>query len=243
MSNIKTYLIIFALLAGFNAMADPIILSSSDQQKTLLELYTSEGCNSCPPAERWVNQFKDDDRLWKEVIPMAFHVDYWDYLGWTDPYANKNNSMRQRQYRYEGGISSVYTPGFVSNGGEWKRWFGMRKLSSSEKTPGNLTVTVDNNQITADFKAKDYKITPLKLNVAVLGFGLTTEIKSGENEGNLAKHEFVVLGRSEHNADGTHWQVELPKVQDNKASRYAVVAWLTPKYRQQPIQAVGGWLN
>lgn len=237
------WLLVIFMLLSVNVYAEKIQLNSSDGQKTMLELFTSEGCSSCPPAERWVNQFEHDKRLWVEVIPLAFHVDYWDYLGWNDPYASQRNSTRQRQYYSEGGISSVYTPGFVKNGSEWRRWFGLKKLNPSAKTPGTLKVAVENNQLTADFMSKDYRGTPLKLNVAILGFGLTTKIKAGENAGKLAKHNFVVLGQSEHHAEGNHWQVDLPKVQSHKASRYAIAVWLTEGVRQRPVQAVGGWLN
>lgn len=59
-------------------------LTSGKQQTTLVELYTSQGCSSCPPAERWLSSLQNDPRLWKELIPVAFHVDYWNYLGWND---------------------------------------------------------------------------------------------------------------------------------------------------------------
>ena len=51
---------------------------------TLLELFTSEGCSSCPPAEKWLSQLKSNPDLWKKIVPIAFHVDYWDHLGWRD---------------------------------------------------------------------------------------------------------------------------------------------------------------
>lgn len=59
----------------------PVRFTSPVLRTTLLELYTSEGCSSCPPADRWLSTLKDDPRLWKEVVPIAFHVDYWNYLG------------------------------------------------------------------------------------------------------------------------------------------------------------------
>lgn len=73
----------------------PILLTSTPNQTTVLELYTSQGCSSCPPAEKWISGFVDSDKLWTELVPINFHVDYWDYLGWKDPFADSAFSKRQ----------------------------------------------------------------------------------------------------------------------------------------------------
>ena len=72
------------LLVTTTATAGSLTLNSGTKQVTLLELYTSQGCSSCPPAERWLNEYIDDDDLWARVWPVAFHVDYWDYIGGKD---------------------------------------------------------------------------------------------------------------------------------------------------------------
>lgn len=69
--------------------AAPVQFQSGLIQTSLLELYTSEGCSSCPPAEAWISGLKEGRRLWKDLVPVAFHVDYWDHLGWNDPFASK----------------------------------------------------------------------------------------------------------------------------------------------------------
>ena len=71
-----------AVIAG--AQNHPLVFKSAPTQTALLELFTSEGCSSCPPAERWLTSLKESARLWKEFVPVAFHVDYWDHLGWRD---------------------------------------------------------------------------------------------------------------------------------------------------------------
>jgi len=71
---------------------------SGPQRVALLEVYTSEGCSSCPPAESWLSEFKNQARLWKEIVPVAFHVDYWDGLGWKDRFAKEEYTSRQRAY-------------------------------------------------------------------------------------------------------------------------------------------------
>ena len=105
-----------------DARAEPIVFQSSESQVSLVELFTSEGCSSCPPAEKWLSDLKAAPGLWKHFVPVAFHVDYWDYLGWRDPWASKAFSDRQRAYAQLWRGDSIYTPGFVLNGQEWRSW-------------------------------------------------------------------------------------------------------------------------
>ena len=97
--------------------------SSSEYKTPLIELYTSQGCSSCPPADKWLSSLKDEPKLFKEFIPMAFHVSYWDFLGWKDKFANIKNDIRQRQYSKIWNKNSLYTPQFIVNAKEYKRWF------------------------------------------------------------------------------------------------------------------------
>ena len=92
------------------------VFESSEKPTALVELYTSEGCSSCPPADRWLSSLKDDEGLWKEFVPLAFHVDYWDYIGWEDRFADKQYSQRQRRYAHEFSEPTVYTPVYVGPG-------------------------------------------------------------------------------------------------------------------------------
>ena len=92
----------------------------------MIELYTSEGCSSCPPAEAWLSTWKSSPDLWKSVFPVAFHITYWDDLGWTDSFAQPAFTQRQRDYAARLGQDSVYTPEFVVNGREWRGWFSRR---------------------------------------------------------------------------------------------------------------------
>ena len=85
--------------ASLNAQTKPVVLQSGERQIAVLELYTSEGCSSCPPAETWLSRLREAPGLWKDFVPLAFHVDYWDYLGWRDPWGSREYSNRQRAYR------------------------------------------------------------------------------------------------------------------------------------------------
>src|SRR5215217_7350069 len=96
---------------------------SGETQNILIELFTSEGCSSCPPAETWLSALKSNQDLWKKIVPVAFHVDYWDRLGWRDRFAKPEFTARQRRYAAAWGGDSVYTPDFVVNAKEWRSWF------------------------------------------------------------------------------------------------------------------------
>ena len=91
MSKIRRQFLLLSILVSTLSAADtidtPIKLSSGETQVALIELFTSEGCSSCPPADRWLSQLKTDPNLWQEFTPIGFHVDYWDYIGWSDEFA------------------------------------------------------------------------------------------------------------------------------------------------------------
>lgn len=89
-----------AVLMGFFAtLADAeeaLVFTSAPARVTLLELYSSEGCSSCPLADAWVNSLQAGPGLWTQLVPVVFHVDYWDYIGWKDRFATPAFTDRQR---------------------------------------------------------------------------------------------------------------------------------------------------
>ena len=142
---LKTLLLCLAMqLTAASLFAQDIVLKSSGARSSLVELYSSEGCSSCPPAEEWTNQLKAVPGLWKDTFPVVFHVDYWDGLGWPDRFARAEFTQRQRDYAARLNQDSVYTPEFVVNGLEWRQsWLGGRNIPTqgAEKS-GDLTLTV-----------------------------------------------------------------------------------------------------
>lgn len=236
---IRQAVIPLVLLLATPLQAAPLLLDSGARQVTLLELYTSQGCSSCPPAERWLNKFIDDDDLWVEVIPIAFHVDYWDYIGWQDPYAAAAHGERQRDYARAGRARTVYTPGFFSNGREWRGWtFGLGPRRG-DRRPGSLIATIDAGRIHASFPAAG---EPTQLHVALLGCGIETVVARGENRGRTLPQEFVVLAHALHTSDTGQWQVDLPQVEAGQAQRLAIALWVSTPENPAPLQATGGWL-
>ena len=245
MSIIKPFarLILLTLSLFFTSASLAQQFSSSEAQVPLIELYTSEGCSSCPPADKWMSTLKAHESLWNGFVPLALHVDYWDYIGWKDPYASREYSQRQRQIAAEYNERTVYTPGVRKAGDEWRTW-RLWGAPTNDDAPlvGKLAVSVDTDgKFNAEFDAKN-KSSDLQLNVAVLGLGLSNEVTRGENRGKTLKHDFVVLGLSRYSsADINSWSgvIEQPAV---VAGRYAIAAWVSEKGRTKPVQATGGYL-
>ncbi len=219
--------------------------NSGEQQVALIELYTSEGCSSCPPADRWLSSLKSDPGLWRDFAPIAFHVDYWDYIGWKDRFARAKFSQRQRRYAEEGGARTVYTPGFFMNGKEWPGWFRDKQLDIEKIRVGELNVWLEGDLIAARFGVDDTDHGELSIHVAVLGLNLESRVNAGENDGRTLRHDFVALSvvtvALQPVEGGYEAILQLPDIRNGPQSQ-ALVAWVSEAGRQAPIQAVGGFL-
>lgn len=218
------------------ARASDLSIESGPQKTHLLELFTSQGCSSCPPAEAWLSKLKSEPKLWKDFVPIAFHVDYWDRLGWRDPFASKEWTARQYQYSANWKSESVYTPGFVLDGREW---MNRRIPSIATERPGVLKLSINDGKILAEFLATEARTKDPDFHIAQLGFDLTTRISAGENSGRNLKQDFVVLSLANQRMSGGN--VEVPFVADSRVR--AIAAWITAPNQIEPIQAVGGWLK
>ncbi|MBI2380494.1 MAG: DUF1223 domain-containing protein [Gammaproteobacteria bacterium] len=211
----------------------------------VLELYSSQGCSSCPPAERWLSRFVDSPRLWRELVPLVFHVDYWDYLGWSDPFASPAHTQRQQGYRSAGRIRSVYTPGFVYEGREWRGWFDGQSLpAATAPTVGRLRLVGGSQGLNLSFEPR-LPGGQWRAHLARLGFDKRTRVPAGENAGRELRHDFVVLAESEAmgemEAGQVRWRLALPG--QPGAGREALVAWVSQDNDPAPVQALGGWLD
>src|SRR5205085_1035096 len=190
-SMMRLAALLLAVLLAVNARAGEIVFESKPARTHLLELFTSEGCSSCLPAEAWLSNLKNEPRLWQDFVPVAFHVDYWDHLGWKDPFASKLWTERQADYSVRWKKESVYTPAFALDGREWH--YGPLPAAATE-TPGVLKISVNGDQVTAAFKAAPGGGARYDIHVARLGFAATTNVTAGENNGRKLIHDFVVLG-------------------------------------------------
>jgi hypothetical protein len=228
------------LLALVSAHAETT-LRSGPQRVSLLELYTSEGCSSCPPAESWLGGLKADGRLWKGIVPVAFHVDYWDELGWKDRFAKREYTSRQRAYSTGWKISSVYTPEFVLDGQEWKGWFNGSALPGPGDRPaGKLEVKIASQAAKISFSEIGAK--EIEAHLVPMGMDVNSDVRGGENGGRRLVHSFIALdlvSRKLTYKDG-EFTGELPF--DYSAAK-AVALWVTQAGSVEPVQAAGGYLR
>ena len=239
------WLMTFMLLSqSFQCYANQSF-QSTEQASTVVELYTSQGCSSCPPADAWLSKLKQHPNLFSEIVPLAFHVDYWDYIGWKDPFAKNAHSLRQQQLAREHAISAIYTPGFVVNSQEWRTWFRNRLAVPPKPSlsPGVLKGNIQKNTLSVEFNDRSQPShTNTLLNVAYLGMGLKTHITAGENHQRHLKHDFVVLDH--WNAEGKNkWEMTLKPVPDFGQTETALVIWISTKENLKIIQATGTLLK
>jgi len=233
-------LLVLGIGGGFAALSfgGEISFESKPARTHLVELFTSEGCSSCPPAETWLGKLQSNPRLWIDFVPVAFHVTYWDNAAWRDPFASKEWTARQYAYSALWKSSSVYTPAFVLDGHEWLN----REIPAMAGEPsGVLKVAVASEEramVTFSPSAKGART--FEAHVAQLGFGLQSTVKGGENGGRKLVHDFVVLSLATARLGQEATTVPLAKT--DAGSRRAIAAWVTEVGEIEPIQAVGGWI-
>lgn len=238
--------VIFLVVGDANSAETDQHFSSGPRQVALVEVFTSEGCSSCPPADRWVSNLRSDSRLWQDFIPISFHVDYWDYIGWTDRFAVPENADRQRRHAEQGGARFVYTPGLFLNGQEWVGWRKNEAPIGDREDVGTLTVLVDDDNVALSFANEDRVGSALVAHVALLGMNLNTEVKAGENKGRNLRHDFVALGvvstELKKTQAGLKAIMQLPRP-TIRSEEQAIVAWISAAGTEAPLQAAGGYLN
>jgi hypothetical protein len=179
-------------------------LHSGTKAVTLAELYTSEGCNSCPPADRWFSalSFSRD-----QVLPLAFHVDYWDYIGWKDPFARPGWSERQRNRVARQGSRTVYTPQLMLNGRDARTAFlaagaddrltaELRALAARPPRAAlSLSAVAAANDVEVNIRVAVSDPALLRhaaLYIAVTENNLQSRVMAGENRGHLLRHDHLV---------------------------------------------------
>lgn len=164
----------------------------------VVELFTSQGCSSCPPADALIHEIANDPALRGRVIPLSFHVDYWDSLGWRDPFSSNEWTQRQARYAQTMRLSSAYTPQAVVGG--IREFVGSNHSAldaamervSNDKPRGDVTLTArrDGNSVIATIHAT---VPPSDdLMVAVTEDSVTTKIQHGENAGRTITNDAIV---------------------------------------------------
>ncbi len=234
----KPLFILFCCIYSTTLLSE-IKFISSQSNNTLIELYSSQGCSSCPPAERWISKYFDHPGLWKSVFPVVFHVDYWDYLGWKDPFSQSKFSHRQRQYHQNRAIRTVYTPAVIVNGIEYRQWYRNKFIKSEHQTTGNLMVSLYEDKLVASYSEK----IPSTLNIAILAMRVHTQVESGENANKTFTEDFIVLDFMTLPSDKSEWEFSFNVPESYKTNRLALVSWVSNQDSLQPLQVTGGWLE
>lgn len=175
--------------------------SSGAQRVALLELYTSEGCDSCPPADRWVSALPARGLGSERVVTLAYHVDYWNYLGWHDPFAQARFTERQRYANARIGNRTIYTPQLMLGGKDHRRGglrddFAERIAAVNREKPGAdiaLTLNADDGAaLTSARITLHRKDAGAAAFLALYENKLANQVNAGENKGKRLEHDFVV---------------------------------------------------
>jgi hypothetical protein len=183
-------------LLAATASAQTCEVRSGAQPPAVVELYTSEGCSSCPPADRWLSTLKVGGA--NKVLALSFHVSYWNHLGWPDPFATPETTARQYRLKEALGGPYVYTPQVVLNGRDHRGWNG-QSASSLGGLPAHtapaLRLSRQGNVVTAQVAAAPGASAPRGLAGywAVLQDGLVSKVTRGENAGEDLRHDHVVV--------------------------------------------------
>lgn len=210
--------------SGFALAAGSCRAQSGPRTTALIELYTSEGCDSCPPADRWLSRNVAAGAS-GDAIALAFHVDYWDRLGWKDRFASAAYTERQYDSMRMNGDRFVYTPQLLLGGhdfGDWRAGPPSRAIAEINARPARATIAVDATLrdgrvvVAADAAVdKPGDSRNAALGVALVDNGLVSEVKAGENAGARLSHDHVVRRFA-------------PPVPIERARAHAALDWTLP---------------
>ena len=188
-------LVWMSAVGGKAALAGPsCVAQSGPQRAVLLELYTSEGCDSCPPADRRLAQFKSQAEYAGRVVPLAFHVDYWDRLGWVDRFASPQYTQRQQTMAGLAKSRPVYTPQFLRNGRDWRS--AGSPLDGVVASASGASIVLELGVPTNRQLALNGEISAgnagTEVWLALYENNLGSQVRAGENSGKTLRHDYVV---------------------------------------------------
>jgi len=239
-------------LAVVGADAAQCTARSTGQTVALVELYTSEGCDSCPPADRWLSSLGAKGFAPDRVVPIALHVDYWDYIGWKDPYARQAHSARQRKMAKLARAAMVYTPQVLLQGQDFRQWGSAafeQAVSNINAQPARAHISLSLNlprkdafdvQVSAELSALAAGPDPA-LYLGAYENKLVSEVKAGENRGKTLPHDYVVLqwaGPFEFKAGKLAERHLLPLLPRAVPGHSGVVAFVQNRATAEVLQAI-----
>lgn len=239
------FLLLVLLLPLAAHGGDPITVASGERQTAVVELYTSEGCSSCPPADRWLSRLVKLPKDEADVLALAFHVDYWNYLGWEDRFSNKRYTSRQRQLGANNQQRTIYTPEFFVNGMEAR---GSRTIlekirqANRREAPLDLRLTVarDRTSLLLDLHSPAASDAGKSLHCRYLVYenDLATDVERGENSGERLEHEAVVRYMSDAQilSENNRYRIDIDP--DWNARNIGVAIVVTTPGSREYLQAV-----
>jgi len=186
------------------AMAGACRAQSGAQTIALVELYTSEGCDSCPPADRWLQSLGARGYAPDRVVPLSLHVNYWDYIGWKDPYAQQRFSDRQRRLAQVMQARVVYTPQVLLQGEDFRGWYG----DGFDRSLARINARAPKANIALEIEPGGREALRTRVRAELLDAGqaedaalylasyenkLVSSVSAGENRGRTLTHDYVVL--------------------------------------------------
>jgi hypothetical protein len=211
-----------ALIVGVPAFAGECVAARDAPRPHLVELYTSEGCSSCPPADAWLRRAPRE----ADAAALEFHVDYWDSLGWRDRFADPRFTRRQEAQAARDGGNGVYTPQVVLDGHSWSGWSRSGWPATAPATPAAMRLAVSGGptlHVRIDTTIEDADAAAFRNYVAVTEDGLASDVRAGENRGSVLRHDHVVRAFAGPLPLSAETEIALPK--DVDRAHAAVVAF------------------
>lgn len=218
------------------------------RRPVLVELFTSEGCSSCPPADRLLTELQQDGN--DHVVTLSFHVDYWNYLGWKDPFSSPVFSKRQEQYARRFKLDSSYTPQMVVNGSA--EFVGSQRSKATDAVDGAssemlgvIDLSLNSGKLSADITGLAAH-SGATVYLAVAESGLVTKVRSGENAGANLAHSSVVrqlipIGKLKAGETGVKMERNIPHNGEWKIEniRYVVFIQENESFKVLAVESVG----
>jgi hypothetical protein len=248
----RILLLALALPLAMPAHAMQCRAQSPANTAALVELYTSEGCDSCPPADRWLSSLGARGYAPDRVVPIALHVDYWDYIGWKDPYAKQAFSARQRKMASLARAAIVYTPQVLLQGRDFRHWAAGafdQEVAKINAQPAKARISLLLDPLQKDAFAVEAGVVlqngvspqDLALYLGAFENKLVSEVKAGENRGRTLPHDYVVLqwaGPFEFKSAKLVERQRLPLLPKAVPTNSGVVAFVQNKASGEVLQAL-----
>lgn len=207
-------------LSAADSGAGECRVQSPAHRVTVVELYTSEGCDSCPPADRWFSTLPQQGVLPEMAVLLAFHVDYWNQLGWPDRFSQASFSRRQRDVATRASSGVIYTPQLVLDGRDLRQEYSVErlrtKLAAINREPGRAKIRADvyssANEVRISGEVEVFRPpqgTSVQTWIALFENGLSSRVTAGENAGKLLNHDYVVRELAGPFPSGTDGRAQL----------------------------------